>query len=86
MSKHTDIDQLETKIRELKAIIRSLQKKLKKASKGYRKHLIEELDQDDREMCPSCTKGHIKHTIILNRVFSSCSVCDWKQIDTSGKL
>ncbi len=86
MSKNKDIDSLEIKIRELKSIIRSLQKKLKKASKGYRKHLIEEVDLDDRELCPNCAKGEIRHTIILNRVFSSCSQCDWKQVDTSGKL
>lgn len=76
MSKNTDVDVLEARIRELKSIIRSLQKKLKKASKGYRKHFIDETEEvEDKLLCPHCSKGNIKETVVLGYVFQNCSTC-----------
>lgn len=78
MSKNKDIDSLEQKIRELKSVVRHLQKRLKKASKGYRKHIIEEDDLDDRQLCEHCSKGYIKEMDILGRIFLSCNICNYK--------
>jgi len=79
-------DRLEKENRLLKSENKQLKKRLRRASKGYRKRLTEEVDLSDTPDCPSCYKGFIKEIIVVGRSFKSCSVCDWKQIDTSGKL
>ena len=81
MARNIDSDSLEKKIRELKAVIRSLQKRLKKVSRGYNKYIADEYKEEEEEViptCPSCGKGTVKETIILGRSFLACSLCDYR--------
>lgn len=76
--KYADLEALEQKIRDLKSLIRTLQKKLKKTSKGYRKHLVEEDIDEPTPDCPSCSRGFLKQIDIVGRKFFRCGVCDYK--------
>lgn len=78
--KPSDIELLEKKIREQKSLIRSLEKRLKKSTKGYRKHVMQEPLEPipDETECPECSKGIIKEFNILGRIFVRCNVCLYK--------
>lgn len=77
--KSTDIDILEKQVREQKSVIRHLQKQLKKLSRGYRKHRLEEVEPEPEPICPDCGKGVISEFNILGRVFKTCKVCGFRE-------
>ena len=87
-NKRTDenqVESLERKIRELKSINRSLMKRLKNVSRGYKRYLSEDLDTPEEQsekpkheaekVCFQCGKGIMEIKIILNRRWRECSVC-----------
>jgi predicted RNase H-like nuclease (RuvC/YqgF family) len=90
------VDRLEKENRELKATIRSLERRLKKVDKDFRKemedvqkeHLLEK--EHSRSVpkgrkCEHCGKGHIIEIDIVGRKFESCDTCDYrKKINGKG--
>lgn len=77
------IERLEQENRELKSIKRSLEKRVKKLSRGYRKFLdADPLEEDNKEvqiqtkMCYDCKVGEYKLHIIANRRWRACTNCD----------
>ena len=94
--KRTEEDQvesLERKIRELKSINRSLMKRLKNVSRGYKRYLSEDVEtpyeqgerpkKEEQKVCFDCGRGTMDIKIILNRRWRECSVCGKR---TSTKL
>ncbi len=87
MSKRKEeyVERLEAQIRELKSENRSLLKRVRRLSKGYRKFLDQEHDEDVKEApkaisdeikaCWECTKGVLIKKVVLNRSWRECTVC-----------
>lgn len=76
-----EIDRLYKENRELKSQVRSLEKILKKANRGFRK-----LEEDDKieesdipkeivKVCWDCKTGVLEKKIIFNRYYRECSQC-----------
>jgi hypothetical protein len=83
-NKRTEEDQvesLERQLRELKSINRSLMRRLKNVSRGYRKYLSKDVDEPEepkreaQKICYDCGRGTMDIKIILNRRWRECSVC-----------
>lgn len=82
------VERLEKENRELKGLVRSLQKRLKKVDKDYRAELEEtkkeKAIQEDGKFhrvkvpCEHCGKGEIIEVDLAGRIFFKCSVCDFK--------
>lgn len=85
MKKHKaeleESDRLHKEIRELKSIIRSLKKRLKKVDRGYKEEndVEQEEDREDdlesiprAKKCERCSKGNIIKVDILGRKFERC--------------
>ena len=83
------VDRLEKENRELKALVRSLQKRLKKVDRDYKVELEtaskeRQMEEDERivkpaaKKCDACGKGHHFEVDILGRIFINCSSCDYK--------
>lgn len=85
---HTE--KLELEIRELKALNRTLMKRLKKVDRDFRK--IEDLEaeledyhkQEDftpkKKVCPSCTRGAIIEVDLGTRTLRRCELaCGWRE-------
>lgn len=91
MSKRQDredrlIDRLQEENRTLKQINRSLQKQVKKLSRGYRKFLavqgaeeekeaVQEAKEVAKKICWQCNTGEYREVIIANRRFRQCQDC-----------
>lgn len=86
------IESLEEKIRELKSVVRSLTKRLKKVSRGYYKYLNECEEQEQEvevrkfkeevkdvlvKVCHECG-GNYRLIIIGTRRFRKCQTCGKK--------
>jgi len=79
------IERLQQELRELKALNRSLMKRLKKVDREYHKAFDEEEVYEAKHKkqnefdCPQCGKGHLKdNTGIPGRLFRTCTSCDYK--------
>lgn len=71
------IESLEKQIRDLKSEKRSLEKRLKKISRGYKSYLDrdEPLDvpkQEAEKVCFSCGTGKLIKITVLNRSWQEC--------------
>lgn len=86
MSKRVDredryIQRLEEEIRELKKTKKSLEKRIKKLSRGYRAYLDKDFEeesdpkQEEKKICWECGVGEYKLYVILNRRWRACSEC-----------
>lgn len=83
-----DVDRLRQENRQLKSIVRSLTKQLKKASKGvHRLSDLEEMMEHDspeekKEIkghgCPTCKQGKLERVKIVGREFDRCRECGWR--------
>jgi hypothetical protein len=80
-----DTERLEQKIRDLKSTNKALLRQLKKVSKGYKRYLLEEDEEEKKQVietvakkiCFSCSIGEYKEIIVANR--------RWRQCDSCGK-
>jgi vacuolar-type H+-ATPase subunit I/STV1 len=85
------VEKLEKEVRQLKALNRSLQKRLKKIDRQYAKTLELEEESKEEELkkaqepnvshkvpCEHCGKGYVEETNLLGRVFLKCTTCDFK--------
>lgn len=75
------VEQLEKEVRELKSIVRSLQKKLKRVDKGFK--IEHESKEDTRTIpnkiyCPECSKDELKTIDIAGRKFERCETCGYR--------
>lgn len=83
------LERLEQENRQLKAINRSLTKRLKSVSRGYRKFQDEE-NQDEKEniikeaakelqkMCWTCRVGKLNKVELGNRYYRKCDSCPYR--------
>jgi hypothetical protein len=89
-------ERLEKENRELKALVRSLQRRLKKIDKDYAKEMAEENKErhlkDDFEeplefkvKCTHCERGHVIEIDIVGRKFERCTTCDYRKRLNNGK-
>lgn len=81
------LELLEKENRELKILVRSLTKQLKKLSKGggkAKRERVEELEDQFGEVegdkCPQCSRGDLKELKVANRIIPYCSLdeCGWR--------
>jgi hypothetical protein len=83
-NKDDEVQRLEQTVRDQKAIIRSLQKRLKKLNRGYKRERDtdkkpkekEEPELPAKKLCPDCGKGEEIERIVLNKRWLECSICD----------
>lgn len=84
-----EVEELEQQIRELKSINRALLRRLKKVDRNYKEVFDEkELEDEYRKKakeekrvertCTHCERGELTEIDILGRIFTRCTVCDWK--------
>lgn len=90
-SKKRNIDELEelrAENRELKSVIKSLQRQLRKIEKEFKTDFKQEEKEDLHShvpRCKSCNKGKIKETPLGDlRTIISCTVCDHKIVKKHG--
>jgi len=78
---------LENLVREQKSIIRQLNKKLRRISRGYRSYLdkdiFEEVEsittsKEIEKVCFECEKGILELKILLNRRWRECNICSYR--------
>jgi hypothetical protein len=76
------VERLERDNRELKATVRTLQKRLKKYSKGFP---VEEYEEEvfhkelpKEKICYSCRIGKLMYVDLGNRYLRACSNCEYK--------
>lgn len=85
-----ELEQLKAENRELKSIVKSLQRQLKKVEKEFRAEFNQEdLIKEDLHThiprCKGCGKGKIKETALGElRTIISCTVCDYKLVKKHG--
>jgi zona occludens toxin (predicted ATPase) len=84
-----EVEELEQQIRELKSINRALLRRLKKVDRNY-KEIFDEKDIENehrkkakeeeraKRACTHCERGELTEIDILGRIFTRCTVCDWK--------
>lgn len=77
------VENLEQEVKELKSIVRHLQKELKKSNKAYKetKYIVD--DEPNKAVlsktCPECFRGHLKEVVLGSvRMFIKCSDCDYR--------
>lgn len=78
------IERLEQENRELKSIKRSLEKRLKKLSRGYKAYLDKDLEEEplikapkeEVKHCWNCSTRTLEVKIVLNRRWRQCTSCD----------
>lgn len=78
-NRNDETERLEEQVRELKSIIRSLEKRLKKVDRSYRREEEVQLEPEPvhkSEKCSKCEEGSMS-TIVLsnNKTFKKCSNC-----------
>lgn len=75
-----DLEKYEQEIKELKSIIRHLQKELKKSNKSHKVQYIEdEPEQKNHKTCPECFRGQLKEVVLGSvRMFIKCTDCDYR--------
>lgn len=90
MSKRTDredkvTDRLERENRELKSLVKGLQKRLKRETKGQRISYKNASKDEPLEpiksytpTCPECAKGELIFKEVFNRSWQHCSVCEYR--------
>jgi len=86
--RHVEVDaveELEKRIRELKAENRALRRRLRKIDKGYKKSFREdtpdeeyEEDKGSYEVCKECGKGTLEGIAVAGRYFERCGICGWR--------
>jgi hypothetical protein len=84
-------ESLEREVKDLKALNRSLMRRLKKLDRNFK--AIEELTdserhEDDKEVakeeqtkatrCPKCYQGKLVDVTFMNRTLKKCSQCDYR--------
>lgn len=83
-----ELEQLRNENRELKSIVRSLTKQLKKVSKGsFRLSALEEMveehgfqeekRQERKHRCAECS-GELEQIKVVGREFHRCKNCGWR--------
>jgi hypothetical protein len=83
------VERLEKENRDLKAEVRSLQRRLKKVDKDFKVDLAEASRErqlaDDQlikkppaKKCEHCGKGNLFEIDLLGRIFINCDSCDYK--------
>lgn len=77
------VEELEKRVRELKAENRALRRRLRKVDKGYKRSGRDDPDEDyvdepAYEMCEECGKGTIESIVVAGRSFRRCGVCGWR--------
>lgn len=67
-------------IRSLKKQVRQLQQALNKATNnvGLADSSGDELQEEKPTICSNCGKGHLQPLIVANRIFNTCTVCDFR--------
>lgn len=85
MGKSRDKDKSSTEyyksiIRQLKKQVKTLQQALNKAGNniGIPDSPGDELEEEKPVTCSNCGKGHILQLIVANRIFNTCSICDFR--------
>ena len=91
-------ESLEREVKDLKALNRSLMRRLKKLDRNFK--AIEELTdserhEDDKEVakeeqikatrCPKCHDGRLNDVTFMNRTFKRCSQCTFRTKATITK-
>lgn len=70
---------LEQEVRDLKSLVRSLQKRLRKVDKGFKEEEAEEVeDFPVSEKCNECGKGTLSTVRVAGREFKRCNVCEYR--------
>ncbi len=81
----TENDRLIRENRELKALNRSLMKRIKKLDRNFKESEEKEESINDTDFeagpsltnkCPECTKGNLIVVSLAGRSFSRCSLCE----------
>lgn len=85
-----EVEELEQQVRELKSVNRALLRRLKKVDRNY-KEVFEDKEQIENEYrkkakeekraertCAHCERGELTEIDILGRIFTRCTVCDWR--------
>lgn len=79
----TEVEKLEADNKELKLIVRSLERQLRKQSKVYKpEHSKEKMMHEDyaeKNTCQECGKGNIIETDLGPRKLIHCTICDFKK-------
>jgi hypothetical protein len=67
-------------IRSLKKQVRQLQQALNKSGNniGIPDSPGDELEEEKTTTCSNCGKGIVLQLIVANRIFNTCSVCDFR--------
>jgi chromosome segregation ATPase len=84
-----EVEELEQQIRELKSVNRALLRRLKKVDRNYKEVFDEKEIEDEyrkkakeeeraKRACTHCERGELTEIDILGRIFTRCTVCDWK--------
>lgn len=84
-----EIEELEQQIRDLKSVNRALLRRLKKVDRNYKEAFdSKEIDNEYRKKakeeerikrsCTHCERGELTEVNILGRIFTRCTVCDWR--------
>jgi len=68
------------RIRELQAEVRRLQKQLRSAEKSF-EYLVEDDQDDEKDICENCGKGEIKVTDLKIKNLITCSICDFRKVE-----
>lgn len=76
----SEAERLEKENKELKSIVRSLERQIKKLHSEYKyeKEETTEVEFDDRETCTNCGKGSLETVELAGRIFKRCGTCDFR--------
>lgn len=77
------LEELEKENRELKSMVRGLQRRLRKIDKHYKDTEIVDIHEDSEKKftpkkCEACGKGEIQTVDIVGRMFEKCTTCDYR--------
>lgn len=80
-----EVTRLQKQVRELKALNRSLMKRLKKLDREYEEpkdidieDINEDLDTMHMPLCQECGKGSLKTVVISQRSWQKCDTCTYR--------
>lgn len=85
-----ELEELRTENRELKSVVKSLQRQLRKLEKDFKpEYEQEDLIKEDLHThvpkCKNCGKGKIKETQLgAFRTIITCTICDHKVVKKHG--
>lgn len=80
--KNNEILELKAQIKDLQAIIKSMERQLSKKDSAPKRDKIKSsnYDAEDESICKQCNNGKVKETDLGKRLMISCTYCDYRKV------